>query len=60
MSDLPIRLALVGCRDDAVIRQDAAARLRGGCLGVIVDSLPIAAITATVAAALESGAAKSS
>jgi predicted dehydrogenase len=42
MSASPIRLAFVGCPNDAVTWKDAAARLRGGCIEMIVDSLATA------------------
>jgi predicted dehydrogenase len=37
MSDLPIRLALVGCQDDVVVWQDVAMRLQGGQISIVVD-----------------------
>ena len=57
MTDTPVRLALVGTPDDAVVWRDAAQRLRGGLFTVAVDTNTKVAAeavgVASVAASLE-------
>jgi len=42
MSDSPVRLAIVGDPSDVAIWQDVSARLRGGCILALGDSMMVA------------------
>ena len=42
MSDSPIRLAIVGSGSDVATWQDVSARLQGGCIPVLSDSMAVA------------------
>jgi predicted dehydrogenase len=42
MRDSPIRLAVVGSGSDVATWQDVSARLQGGCIAVLSDSMPVA------------------
>jgi hypothetical protein len=42
MRDSPIRLAVVGSDSDVTNWQDVSARLQGGCIAVLSDSMTVA------------------